>query len=147
MSHTQEDRLSESVQIAHLSMLQGTIARMGSNSFSLKALSATFGSAAVAVTASVDRPTLYYAVSAAIPILIFWMMDAQYVRYERAFRRLFDHVRKGQSIEPYSIDPAPFMKDIGPVLKLAFSWSVFPFYGAILLSFGLVVSLFLDGVS
>lgn len=140
-----ESGMSESVQIAHLTMLQGAISRMGANSFSLKALSATFGSAAVAVTASVDKPTLYYAIAAVVPILIFWLMDAQYVRYERGFRKLFDCVRKGEKIEPYSLDPVPFMQDIKPVFQVALSWSVCPFYGAILLSFGLVVSLILFG--
>mgnify|MGYP003137093138 CR=1 FL=1 len=71
---------SESIRIAHLTMLQGVISRMGANSFTLKALSATFGSAAVAVTATADKPSLYYATAAIVPILIFWLMDAQFLR-------------------------------------------------------------------
>ena len=39
-------------------MLQGVIARMGSNSFTLKALVATFGSAAIAVMATAQKPYL-----------------------------------------------------------------------------------------
>ena len=127
-------------------MLQGVISRMGSNSFTLKALSATFGSAAVAVMATVDKPSPYYAVAAIIPILIFWLMDAQYLRYERAYRNLFDHVRRGEEIEVYSLNAEPFMEDIKPVIALAVSWSVSLFYVAILLSLGSVAYLIFKGV-
>lgn len=143
---TQEQDQSESIRIAHLTMLQGVISRMGSNSFTLKALSATFGSAAVAITATADEPSLYYAVAAIVPILIFWLMDAQYLRYERAYRSLYDHVRRGEEIDAYSLDASPFMKDIKSVFRVAFSWSVILFYLAILISFGLVVFLIYKGV-
>ena len=78
----------ESIRIAHLTMLQGVITRMGANSFTLKALAATFGSAAVAVMATVGTPSPYYAVAAIVPMIIFWLMDAQYLRLERAYRKL-----------------------------------------------------------
>ncbi|GKY88132.1 hypothetical protein [Sinisalibacter aestuarii] len=136
----------ESIRIAHLTMLQGVISRMGSNSFTLKALSATFGSAAVAVMATVDKPSLYYAVAAIVPMIIFWLMDAQYLRYERAYRRLYDHVRKGEEIEAYSLEATPFMQDTASVLRLACSWSVSWFYLAILLSLGAVALLIFNGV-
>lgn len=137
---------SESIRIAHLTMLQGVITRMGANSFTLKALSATFGSAAVAITATTDDPSIYYAIAAFVPVLIFWLMDAQYLRYERAYRKLYEHVRKGEEIEAYSLDAAPFMKDIRSVFRVAMSWSVSLFYLAILISFGLVIYLIHAGL-
>jgi hypothetical protein len=124
----------ESVRIAHLTMLQGIIGRMGANSFALKALSATFASAAVAVMAAATKPSVLYAISATIPIIIFWLMDAQYLRHERSYRRLYDKVRRGEEIETYTLDATPFMKDAGHVLRLAATWSVAPFYIVILLS-------------
>lgn len=137
--------MNESVQIAHLTMLQTVISRMGANSFTLKALSATFGSAAIAVMASVQKPSIYYAVSAVIPIVIFWLMDAQYLRYEHGYRRLFDHVRKGEEIEAYDLNAEPFMSDLKPILRLAVSWSVGPFYIAILVGLGTVAMLIHGG--
>jgi len=131
----------ESIRIAHLTMLQGVITRMGANSFTLKALAATFGSAAVAVMATVETPSPYYAVAAVVPMIIFWVMDAQYLRLERAYRKLYDHVRKGEEIEAYSLEATPFMKDTSSVLRLALSWSVSWFYVAIFLSLGAVASL------
>ncbi|WP_373354497.1 hypothetical protein [Pseudoroseicyclus sp. CXY001] len=137
---------AESIRIAHLTMLQGVITRMGANSFTLKALSATFGSAAVAITATADNPSLYYAIAAFVPVLIFWLMDAQYLRYERAYRDLYEHVRKGEEIEAYSLDAAPFMQDIRSVFRVALSWSVSLFYFAILISFGIVIYLIHAGI-
>lgn len=135
----------ESIRIAHLAMLQGVITRMGANSFTLKALAATFGSAAVAVMAAAETPSPYYAVAAVVPMIIFWLMDAQYLRLERAYRKLYDHVRKGERIEAYSLEATPFMKDTSSVIRLALSWSVSWFYVAIFLSLGAVASLIFCG--
>lgn len=144
MSSTEDQ--SESIRIAHLTMLQGVISRMGSNSFTLKALSATFGSAAVAVMASAETPSPYYAVAAIVPMIIFWLMDAQYLRYERAYRNLYDHVRKGEEIEAYSLEATPFMADTASVFRLALSWSVSWYYTAIFLSLGSVAILIFKGI-
>lgn len=135
----------ESIRIAHLTMLQGVITRMGANSFTLKALAATFGSAAVAVMATVETPSPYYAVAASVPMIIFWLMDAQYLRLERAYRKLYNHVRKGEEVDAYSLEATPFMKDTASVLRLAFSWSVSWFYVAIFLSLGAVALLIFCG--
>lgn len=135
----------ESIRIAHLTMLQGVITRMGANSFTLKALAATFGSAAIAIMASAETPSPFYPIAAMIPMIIFWLMDAQYLRLERGYRNLFDHVRRGEKIDPYSLDASPFMTDVVPVIRLALSWSVAWFYIAIFLSFGVIGFLILCG--
>ena len=142
---TDKNPESESIKIAHLTLLQGVITRMGSNSFTLKALSASFGSAAIAVMATVDKPSPYYAVSALIPILMFWLMDAQYLRYERAYRKLFDKVRRGEEVDAYDLNAAPFMGNFSAVLRLAFTWSVSLFYIAILSGFAVVALLIFQG--
>ena len=80
---------SESVRVAHLTLLQGVVTRMGANSFKLKALAATFGSAGIAIMATMQNPSPYYPVAAVIPIVIFWLMDAQYLRLERGYRHMF----------------------------------------------------------
>jgi len=135
---TEQSGQSESIRIAHLTMLQGVMARMGSNSFALKALSATFGSAAIAVMATAQKPSPYYAVAALVPILVFWLMDAQYLRYERSYRKLYERVRRGEEVEAYDLNAEPFMSETGHVFRLAATWSVAWFYTAILISFGAV---------
>lgn len=135
---TEKSLETESIRIAHLTMLQGVMVRMGSNSFTLKALSATFGSAAIAVMATAQEPSNFYFVAALIPILIFWLMDAQYLRYERSYRKLFERVRRGEEVEAYDLNAEPFMSETGHVFKLAATWSVAWFYVAILISLGAV---------
>lgn len=135
----------ESIRIAHLTLLQSVVTRMGANSFTLKALAATFGSAGVAIMATMQNPSPYYPVAAVIPIVIFWLMDAQYLRLERGYRHMFDQVRRGEEIEPYSLDAEPFMVEIAPVLRMAVTWSVAWFYLAIFFSFGAVALLILCG--
>ena len=136
---------NESMRIAHLTLLQGVVTRMGANSFTLKALAATFGSAGIAIMATMQNPSPYYPVAAVIPIVIFWLMDAQYLCLERGYRDLFDRVRRGEEIEPYSLDAEPFMGEIAPVLRMAITWSVAWFYLAIFLPFGAVAFLILCG--
>jgi len=129
---------SESIRIAHLTMLQGVISRMAPNSFTLKALSATFGSAAVAVIAATEQPSPTYAIAAVVPMVIFCIMDAQYLRLERAYRTLYDEVRIGKEVEAYSLNAEGFLKKNSSTLRLALIWSVCWFYITILLSLGTV---------
>lgn len=131
----------ESMKIAHLTMLQGVITRMGANSFALKALSATFGSAAIAALASSSDPSPLYAVAAVVPIFMFWIMDAQYLRIERAYRTLYEKVRKGEEVDAYSLDASAFMSHVGMAIRLAFSWSVAIFYLAMVGSLALIASI------
>lgn len=119
---------------------------MGANSFTLKALSATFGSTAVAVMATATHPSPYYAVAALVPIIMFWLMDAQYLILERAYRKMFDSVRKGHEVEAYSLEAREFMKDAASSFRVAFSWSVCWFYIAMLFSLGVVAALILSGI-
>ena len=136
---------NENKQIAHLSMIQGVITRMGYNSFTLKALAATFGSATVAAIAAMDDPSLYLPIAAVVPVFAFWIMDAQYLRLERAYRKLYDQVRKENVEDPFSLDASPYLKETSSVLRLAFSWSTSWFYFAVFLSLGLVTLLIYCG--
>jgi len=131
----------ESIKIAHLTMLQGVITRMGANSFTLKALSATFGSAAIAALASASEPSPLYAVAALVPIFMFWIMDAQYLRVEKAYRSLYEKVRTGEEVDAYSLDASAFMSHFGTAIRLALSWSVSLFYLAVIASLGMIAGL------
>jgi hypothetical protein len=132
-----DEALDHSVKIAHLTMLQGVITRMGSNSFTLKTLSISFGAAFIAVIASAKNPNFYYAIGAVVPIVMFWLMDAAYLRQERLYRRMYEAVRKDEEIELYSMDASVFSDDVKHAVWLALTWSVGWFYAAVL--FGLFV--------
>jgi len=133
-----------SIKIAHLSMVQGIITRMSSNSFTLKALTVSFATALTAVVATADSPSLFYLLSALIPIGIFWILDARYLKLEKCYRELFDHIRTGGEIEAYSMSVLPYEKEIAPTWRLAISWSIVWFYLAVAISMVLVSAIIIN---
>ena len=128
--------------VAHLSMIQGVVNRLETNSFTLKALAMTLASAVLAFLGSVKNPHVIFAVAGSLPVIVFWLMDAQYLRLGRIFRRLYNGVRQGEVTEPFTMDYKLYAKLEKSVLRIAISWSVGWFYGAILVAF-LTVSYFL----
>jgi len=74
---------------------------------------------------------------------IFFSPDFFSSLLERAYRELFDHVRKGEEIEAYSLNATSFLKDTSSTARLAISWSVCWFYVAILLALGAVAIIIL----
>lgn len=80
-------------QIKHLEFIQNIITRMNSNSFQIKGWMITIVSALLAIFASSEKKEVLYLFVAIAPTLIFWFLDAYYVRQERKFRGLYDDVR------------------------------------------------------
>ena len=79
-------------KIKHLEMIQGVINRMASNSFMLKGWAVTLVAGIFALSAK-DTNKLYFIITY-VPILVFWGLDAYYLRQERLFRKLYNKVRK-----------------------------------------------------
>ena len=76
----------------HLAFIQDVITRMDSNSFSLKGLMITIVAALVAFTLNDDnKDTAVFNLSIALLlVLIFWFLDAYYLKMERQYRMLYD---------------------------------------------------------
>jgi len=92
---------------SHLQMIQGVIDRMGQNSFSLKGWATTVATGLFALAASGSHPKV--ALLALPSLLVFWLLDAYYLRLEHLYRALFNQVR----LEPtpgtdYSMDASGF---------------------------------------
>lgn len=125
---------SQAVQ-AHLSIMQGLIQRMASNSASSKGWCITLVAALLVVVADKGKPQLAWI--ALIPTLLFLALDAYYLALEKAFRRSYNsfieklHGGKLSPSDLYVVEPE------GGLLGLAFralgSFSVWPFYGTLLL--------------
>ncbi len=79
-------------KLKHLEMIQAVITRMAYNSFLLKGWSVTLVAAIFALAAK-DTETLFILVIALLPAFMFWGLDAYFLRQERLFRKLYDHVR------------------------------------------------------
>jgi len=115
-------------KIKHLEMIQGVITRMASNSFALKALSVTLSAGVLAFAGSTNRPSSILTFAALLPLFVFWGLDAQYLRLERLFRKLFDDVRKSATSMEFSMNVSKYGAQVDTLPKIMFTWSQAGFY-------------------
>lgn len=121
--------------VAELELIQNVIDRQADNSFKIKGWTIS-----LIVVALLFRANDYALFIAFIPLLAFWGLDAYYLRNERRYRKMFEHVRSNPNDpdrERFKMDPSDFEDEVDPIRKLMVSNSVSWFYGAILI--GLVV--------
>ncbi len=117
-------------KIAHLQMIQSVITRMGSNSFLLKGWSVTLIAALFALAAAGTNPL--FLLLAYFTSFMFWGLDAYFLRQERLFRKLYEHVQEVSAPEiDFSMDTAPFNGAVDPQFKVAFSETLGVFHGTI----------------
>jgi hypothetical protein len=76
------------LQVKQLEMVQAIIARLGNYGATLKNYCITLTMAVCGFAITLQRPVV--AVLALLPIIIFALLDAQFLRTERRFRGLFD---------------------------------------------------------
>lgn len=90
-------------RMKHLELIQAVISRLGNDAFLVKGWAVTF--AGVLIGFGVDREKPELALVALIPTVLFWLLDAYYLRSERLFRKLYDAVRSGDSrITPFQMN-------------------------------------------
>lgn len=125
-------------KIKHLEFIQSTINRMASNSFIMKGWAITLVAALFALSSKdADKN---YIVIAFLPVIIFWILDGYFLSRERAFRLLYDKVRKLDEKEvDFSLDISQFKER-----KNNWFWSIFShtvlFFYASLVSIMLIIS-------
>jgi hypothetical protein len=124
----------------HLAMIQGIIDRMAQNSFGLKGWTVTLAAALEVFLKGEAKPLWLFVPS--LPVSAFWLLNAWYLRRERLFRGLFDHVRTENGPPDFSMDVRPFVGEVGPVLAVAMSPTIIGFYGPVLLAV-ILLALFL----
>ena len=111
---------------------------MASNSFLIKGWCITLVSAIFALSAK-DANTAFISI-AFFPVIIFWILDAYFLRQERLFRKLYDVVRTtNEEAIDFSMNTSPFTADVASWLKTSFSQTLVPFYGAIIVAIVLAV--------
>lgn len=109
---------------AHLQMIQGVIGRMGQNAFSTKTWAVTVMGAALAlgrtsVTAS------WEAAAVVLPLSMFWVMDAYFMRQEHLFRRLFEAAARGE-VPAFSMNTGPHASGVMGMFPYLFAHGVWP---------------------
>lgn len=129
----------------HLSFIQAVITRMSQASSSSKAwllpiVTVTYGYA-------VTNKSILVALLGCLAVLVFGVLDANYLKQERAFRKLYDEVAAGRPIPAFSMNPAlaspaGTRMNYWPDWPDVRSWAVAPVYGPLLLA-GLGVAVWL----
>jgi hypothetical protein len=69
-----------------------------------------------------------------MPVLVFWGLDAYFLRQERLFRGLYDQVRQpNPAVEPFSMNAAAHAAGVPSWRRTLLSRTLAPFYGLMFL--------------
>nr|WP_281719648.1 hypothetical protein [Nitrosomonas nitrosa] len=120
------DGVDPELRVKHLEMIQAVIARIAGYSATVKNICVTAVTALAGVAIANDISGLGWL--ALVLVLIFALVDAQYLRIERRFRTLFDQARAGdwKAMPSFSLDIGSVASP--PLVESALSWSVLTFY-------------------
>ncbi len=137
--------MSDENKRSHLEMIQVVINRMATNSLMLKGWSVVLVSALFALAASNSKP--YFVYLAYFPAISFWLLDAYFLRQERLFCALYDHVRVlGEDAIDFSMDTIPFVGKVASLAHIAFSITLIVFHLTVIVSI-IVVTVFISTLS
>lgn len=115
-------------KLAHLQMIQAVITRMAGNSFLIKGWSVTLVAALFALAAAKTNQLFVYL--SYFPALMFWALDAYFLRQELLFRKLYDHVRQTEDGQAdFSMNTQPFEENVDGALGVAWSHTLALFHG------------------
>lgn len=117
-------------KVAHLQMIQAVITRMAGNSFMIKGWSVTLVAALFALAAANTNELFVYL--AYFPAFMFWALDAYFLRQERLFQKLYDHVRGAEdgSVD-FSMNTEPFEENVDGTWGVAWAHTLRLFHGTI----------------
>ena len=93
-------------KIKHLEFVQNVITRMNANSFQLKGWAITIVSALLALYASSDK--VLYIFVAIVPVIIFWCLDAFYLKQERLYRKLYKDIVEDNNIQRFDMNASKY---------------------------------------
>jgi hypothetical protein len=123
----------EEAKLKYLEFIQGAIDRMANNSFLLKGWCVTLVSALFALAAKDSNPKFLYVTF--IPVIMFWILDAYFLRQERLFRKKYDEVRykisQGEAIN-FSLDTSKLASHVQSWLSTFLSITLVIFYWTML---------------
>jgi hypothetical protein len=130
-------------QVKHLELIQAVITRMAGNSALIKGWSVTLSSALIGWAAA-NNAHIEYAALGLFPPVFFAVLDGFYLRQERLFRRLYDHIRKLDSAnwqkDPFTMSTGAFEDSVAPWFRTIFAKVVFiPHFLVILMVAGVLV--------
>jgi hypothetical protein len=127
-------------KLKHLEFIQGVINRLSANSFLLKGWSVVLVSALFALAAS--NSNIYFILLAYIPATVFWGLDGYFLALERAYRELYESVRKKTPEEiDFSMDISHVKFGFAEWASSTISKTLIPFHGSLIGAIILVMSI------
>ncbi len=124
-----KDNLKE-YMLKEIDIIQDIIKRMAFNSFMIKGWAITL----VVVSLLLKGTEKYQVWIAFIPLLVFWFLDAYFLRQERMYRILYDWVINNRlKTEEYLFDMKTrrFENEVQSIPRIMFSITLGWFYGSI----------------
>jgi hypothetical protein len=123
-------------RIKHLEFIQSIIARLAANGFIIKGWTVTLTTGLIGVSADKDKAVC--AAAAIIPAIVFWGMDAYYLRQERLYRKLYDDTRRPaeqqtQPVEPFSLSVLTYRNAVPSWGETMVSLSLLALHGIVLM--------------
>ena len=118
--------------VEHLKLVQGVVTRMAGNSAQMKTWAVSLVTAAFIFSGLSEDPHWLIALGGCIPVIAFWTMDARYLHLERCYIKLYEAIVDGTTVKPFELDYRPYSSTTVSVWRIAWSWSVCRFYGALL---------------
>lgn len=113
----------------HMDYVQSSISRMASNSFYLKGWNVTIIAAIVALSFKESDWRIY--TCALVLNIVFWILDAYYLKQETLFRKLFEKISKisDDTQVDFSMNTDEFEKDVSAIICNMFAnISITPLY-------------------
>ncbi len=124
--------LSKEDKIKHLEFIQDVINRLSQNSFLIKGWTLTIISALIAYSASKNEGMLN--LIAIVPVVLFWVMDAVFLRNEKYFRDLYDLVRETDEDFKFAMNVEEVVLTKRKYYKVFFNQTLTMFYLAIIVT-------------
>lgn len=130
-----DETLRRDYLFKEVDLVQSIIERMGNNSFFIKGAAITLVAASILIEGN-----LYHYFVAFLPWLMFWYLDAYFLRVERLYRKLYGWLIANRLVsDSYLLDidrkslEDRFGKTVNSQLKTMFSKTLIVFYGLLLI--------------
>jgi hypothetical protein len=125
MKSQRGDKMNEK----HLEFIQNAINRMANNSFILKGWSVTLVTGIIGF--SLVNPANKLIFLAFVPALLFWSLDAYYLRQERLFRKLYNDTIKSSKKGSFSLNVEKYKDSVSSWFSIMFSCTLLSLHGTI----------------
>lgn len=93
-------------KMKHLEFVQNVITRMNTNSFQLKGWMITIVSALLALYVSSNK--VLYIFVAIVPVIVFWCLDAFYLKQERLYRKLYQDIVNDNNVSRFDMNASKY---------------------------------------